>query len=69
MGVAVEAATPPGETGASHAGVREGLYKSVDYKGAKHAFFNGQQEGRHPPEAARPAWRESLAWLDQHLIG
>ena len=42
------------------------VYKSVTYPGAGHAFFNDTKR-RYHPEAAQEAWKETLAWFDQHL--
>ena len=42
------------------------VYKGITYEGAKHSFFNDQKD-RYHPQAAKQAWEETLAWLDQYL--
>ena len=42
-------------------------YKFRTFAGANHAFFNDTGR-RYHPEAAAGAWRETLAWFEQHLM-
>lgn len=41
-------------------------YEAVIYPDAHHAFFNDTRAS-YRPEAARPAWARTLAFLNQHL--
>ena len=42
-------------------------YKFRTFPGANHAFFNDTGR-RYHPEAAGGAWRETLAWFEEHLM-
>ena len=42
-------------------------YKFRTFAGANHAFFNDTGR-RYHPEAAGGAWRETLAWFEEHLM-
>ena len=47
---------------------REGkTYKFVTFPGANHAFFNDTGR-RYHPQAAKDAWKETLAWFETHLM-
>ena len=41
-------------------------YTFNTYAGANHAFFNDTGT-RYHPESAQAAWKETLAWFEQHL--
>ena len=42
-------------------------YKFRTFSGANHAFLNDTGR-RYHPEAAGGAWRETLAWFEEHLM-
>jgi carboxymethylenebutenolidase len=42
-------------------------YDAVVYPDAPHAFFNDTRSS-YRPDAARPAWARTLAFLDEHLV-
>jgi carboxymethylenebutenolidase len=59
----INAGIPEFEAAMKEAGVEHVIHM---YEGAKHAFFNDTSE-RYHEEAAKLAWKRTLAWFDEKL--